>query len=71
MSWLLPLCQRLGVTSTRQDAEHGIQNRIHSLFKVCCHGDGGSQWCSVMMSVASDSSLPPHTHAESCQEIQG
>ena len=29
-----PHLQRLGVTSTRRDAEFGIQDRVHSLFKV-------------------------------------
>ena len=28
------LLQKLGIVSTRNDAEYGIQNRIHSLFQV-------------------------------------
>ena len=31
---VVPLLQKLGIVSTRNDAEYGIQNRIHSLFQV-------------------------------------
>ncbi len=31
---IVVVCQRLGVTKSRRDADYGIQNRIHGLFRV-------------------------------------
>ena len=37
------LFQKLGIVSTRNDAEYGIQNRIHSLFQVSVMKGGGKE----------------------------
>ena len=61
---LMPIyIQRLGVTSTRRDAEFGIQDRVHSLYKVLMYPQ-------VQFLVRMKCSIT-HLHVESRQEVQG
>ena len=72
------LLQKLGIGSTRNDAEYGIQNRIHSLFQVSVMvggweegggGEGGRKGGGrdITVTIASISSLQTPACTEEIQ----